>query len=89
MPPCVFVEWQSTLPIEIEMIVSGAGNEPLVHGPSVEVRTPPGMTTLYSRLTITRHPTTIYTSGLYPSDNRVSAEAQLRSMSAAATGCIW
>ncbi len=82
VPPCVFVEWQSTLPIEIEMIVSGAGHAPLVHGPSVEVRTPPGMTTpaVYSRLTITRHPSTIYTSGLYPSDHKGSAESQLRSL---------
>lgn len=82
-PPCVFVEWQSTLPIEIEMIVS-AWSDPsaLSKGPSVEVRTPPGMTTpaVYSRLTIARHPTTIYTSGLYPADPKAAPEAQLRSL---------
>lgn len=78
-PPCVFVEWQSTLPIEIEMIVAAPS---MSDGPSVEVRTPPGMTTpaAYSRLTIARHPTTIYTSGLYPADPRASPEAQLRSL---------
>ena len=81
-PPCSFVDWQSTLPIEIEMIVSAAGNAALAKGPAVEVRPPPGMTTpaVYSRLTIARHPTTIYTSGLYPADEKAPAEAQLRSL---------
>jgi enamine deaminase RidA (YjgF/YER057c/UK114 family) len=79
-PPCAFVEWSSNLPIEIEMVVSGAGNAALAQGPSVEVRTPPGMTTpqIYSRLTIARHPSTIYTSGIYPGDGRAAPEAQLR-----------
>lgn len=78
-PPCVFVEWQSTLPIEIEMIVAAPS---MSDGPSVEVRTPPGMTTptVYSRLTIARHPTTIYTSGLYPVDPKAAPDAQLRSL---------
>lgn len=82
VPPCVFVEWKSTLPIEIEMIVSAAGNPALAQGPSLEVRTPPGMTTpaIYSRLTITRHPAAIYTSGLYPDDPRAPAETHLRSL---------
>ena len=82
IPPCVMVEWQSTLPVEIEMIVSTKSNKSLAQGPVVEVRTPPGMTTptVYSRLTITRHPTTIYTSGLYPADSLASPESQLRSL---------
>jgi enamine deaminase RidA (YjgF/YER057c/UK114 family) len=82
VPPCVFVEWQSSLPIEIEMIVAAADNSALAKGPSVEVRTPPGMSTpaIYSRLTIARHPTTIYTSGLYPADASASPETQLRSL---------
>jgi len=82
-PPCAFVEWQkSSLPIEIEMIVSAAGSSALAQGPVVEVRTPPGMTTpaVYSRLTIVRHPSTIYTSGLYPADAKSPAETQLRSL---------
>lgn len=78
-PPCVFVEWTSALPIEIEMIVAAPA---MSDGPAVEVRTPPGMTTpaVYSRLTIARHPTTIYTSGLYPADPEAAPEAQLRSL---------
>ena len=89
-PPCVFVEWVSTLPIEIEMIVSAAGNAALAKGPGVEVRTPPGMTTpaLYSRLTIVRHPSTIYTSGLYPSDSKAGPEAQLRSLFSNLKQCL-
>ncbi len=81
-PPCVLVEWQSTLPIEIEMIVSAVGNAALQQGPDVEVRTPPGMTTpaVYSRLSIARHPVTIYTSGLYPADGKALPETQLRSL---------
>jgi enamine deaminase RidA (YjgF/YER057c/UK114 family) len=81
-PPCVFVEWQSGLPIEIELIVSAKSNSNLAKGTQVEVRTPPGMTTpaVYSRLTISRHPAVIYTSGLYPSDATASPESQLRSL---------
>lgn len=81
-PPCVHVEWESSLPIEIEMIVAGGDNPALKAGPSVEVRTPPGMSTpaIYSRLTIARHPQTVYTSGLYPDDPDASAEVQLRSL---------
>ena len=90
VPPLVFLEWKSTLPIEIEIIVSAAGNEALAQGPSVEVRTPPSMTTpaIYSRLTITRHPITIYTSGLYSADNQAPAEAQLRSLFAHLKQCL-
>lgn len=79
LPPRVFVEWQSSLPIEIEMIVSAPGFK---DGPRVEVRTPPGMTTpaIYSRLTIARNPVTVYTDGLYPEDPAAAPEAQLRSL---------
>jgi len=82
IPPCVHVEWHSDLPIEIEMIVTATANEALRQGPSLEVRTPPGMSApaIYSRLTIARHPDTIYTSGLYPNDSSASAEWQLRSL---------
>lgn len=82
VPPCVYVEWQSSLPIEIEMIVSTQGNADLAAGPAVEVRTPPGMTTpaVYSRLTIARHPVTVYTGGLYPADPEAPPESQLRSL---------
>jgi enamine deaminase RidA (YjgF/YER057c/UK114 family) len=82
VPPCSYVEWKSGLPIEIEMVVAATGNAALSEGPSVEVRTPPGMTTpaVYSRLTIARHPVTVYSSGLYSADNSAAPETQLRSL---------
>lgn len=79
VPTCVFVEWKSSLPIEIELIASAPV---LKEGSMVEVRTPPGMTmpAVYSRLTIARHPVTLYTSGLYPVDPKISPAEQLRSL---------
>lgn len=78
-PPSILVEWVSSLPIEIEMIVAAPS---LSDGPSVEVRTPPGMSTpaVYSRLTITRHPVTLYTDGHYPADPAATPQIQLRSL---------
>jgi enamine deaminase RidA (YjgF/YER057c/UK114 family) len=75
-PPAVFVEWSSTLPIEIEL-VAYAGDRPLASGGTVEYLTPPGMTTspVYSRVARTFSPETIYISGLYGmSENNAEAE---------------
>ena len=85
--PTAFVEWQSTLPVEIEMVVSAPG---LGTGPSLEVRTPPGMTTpaVYSRLTIVRHPTSIYIGGLYPALPTASPSIQLRSLFSRLKQCL-
>lgn len=65
VPPCVFVEWQSTLPIEIELIAAARPNpeprEPL------EFITPPGMTTspVFCRVVRINDPRTIFVSGLF------------------------
>jgi enamine deaminase RidA (YjgF/YER057c/UK114 family) len=82
LPPCCLVEWKSALPIEIELIATATEQTGQAHRRMLEVLTPPGMTTptIYSRLMIVRHPTTIYTDGLYPSDPTASGEAQLRSL---------
>lgn len=90
VPPCVYVEWRSGLPIEIEWVVAAADQPALAVGPSVEVRTPPGMTAsaVYSRLTILRHPTTLYTSGLYAERNDVGSEAQVRSVFGRLKRCL-
>lgn len=63
VPPLSFVEWQSTLPIEIELIASA----PFQSGPGVEYSTPPGMVAspIYSRVAIVNSPKTIYIAGLY------------------------
>lgn len=65
-PPLVFVEWTSTLPIEIELVAWGG---PLPKGGTADVEyiTPPGMTEspVFCRVTRVNAPETIYISGLY------------------------
>jgi enamine deaminase RidA (YjgF/YER057c/UK114 family) len=82
VPPRSVVEWTSDLPIEIELVVSAAGRPALADGPAVEVRTPPGMTAapVFSRVTIARHPVSIYIGSVSPSDPGATPETQLRSM---------
>lgn len=81
-PARAYVEWESTLPIEIEMVVSGAANPALAQGPAFEIRTPPGMThsPVYSRLGIVRHSPVIYTGSFFPSDVKAPVELQVRSL---------
>jgi enamine deaminase RidA (YjgF/YER057c/UK114 family) len=65
LPPVVLVEWESSLPIEIELVAWGG---PIEAGmPAVEYFTPPGMTTspVYSRVARTASEETIYISGLF------------------------
>lgn len=65
VPPCVFVEWQSTLPIEIELVATAwpksDSTEPL------EFITPPGMTAspVFCRVVRVNAPRTIFVSGLF------------------------
>lgn len=81
-PALTLVEWQSTLPVEIEIVASGTRNPDLASGRPLEVRTPPGMkaSPVYSRLAIVRHPRLIFTGGIVPADAAASAEAQVRSV---------
>jgi enamine deaminase RidA (YjgF/YER057c/UK114 family) len=71
VPPLVWVEWQSGLPIEIELVAAAGRGEPPAakdtRPPDVEFLTPPGMTTptIYSRVTRTPAGPTIFISGLY------------------------
>ncbi len=65
LPPVVLVEWESSLPIEIELVAWGG---PIDAGmPAVEYLTPPGMTAspVYSRVARTASLETIYVSGLF------------------------
>ncbi len=68
VPPCVFVEWQSTLPIEIELIAAARPKEG--PQPSLEFITPPGMTAspVFCRVVRVNDPRTIFVSGLYAKD---------------------
>jgi enamine deaminase RidA (YjgF/YER057c/UK114 family) len=63
VPPVAFVEWQSTLPIEIELIAWGGRDR---KGPAVEYLTPPGMTAspIYSRVARTNNTDLVYIAGL-------------------------
>lgn len=64
IPPVVFVEWQSTLPVEIELV---AQVPPLPeNAPAIEYLTPPGMTAspVYARVTRLAPGPVIYTTGL-------------------------
>ena len=80
-PPCVFVEWQSSLPIEIEMIVPDLRTAKQIHDATVagqplppreplEFITPPGMTAspVFCRVVRVNDPRTIFISGLYSRD---------------------
>jgi enamine deaminase RidA (YjgF/YER057c/UK114 family) len=61
VPPLIFVEWESNLPIEIELIAAAPEAKP-----GIEFLTPPGMTAspVYSRVTQVKSHRYIYTGGL-------------------------
>jgi enamine deaminase RidA (YjgF/YER057c/UK114 family) len=64
VPPVVFVEWDSPLPIEIELIAAGG---PARAGEPVEYITPPALraSPVFSRVARINHGPTIYASGLF------------------------
>lgn len=64
VPPLVFVEWKSSLPIEIEL-VAWAGRDRA--GVPIEYLTPPGMkaSPVYSRIARVNYGKLIYVSGLH------------------------
>lgn len=78
VPPLVFVEWSSTLPIEIELIASARGGKEKVSEP-VSYLTPPGMqaSPLFSRVARINQGKTIYIGGLYGTKSQ-SAEDQIQ-----------
>lgn len=73
VPPVAFVEWNSTLPIEIELIAWGGRD---VAGESIEYVTPPGMTTspVYSRVARINHARSIYLSSRFARSGRDAAD---------------
>lgn len=68
VPPCVFVEWQSSLPIEIELVAAGGVQAGLTE--PLEFITPPGMTAspVFCRVVRVNDPRTIFVSGLFAKD---------------------
>ena len=80
LPPLVFVEWQSsqTMPVEIELVAwSGPGGE--TPGGRLDYLTPPGMqaSAVFSRVVRYADLETIYVSGLMGTGD---GEGQIRSM---------
>lgn len=75
VPPLVFVEWSSTLPIEIELIAA-AGASKDTDSERLDYLTPSGMqaSPLYSRVTRINHGKTIYLSGLYGTNSQTAAD---------------
>jgi enamine deaminase RidA (YjgF/YER057c/UK114 family) len=64
VPPLVFVEWKSNLPIEIEMIAGAHAAK--ASAPLIEYLTPPGATAspLYARVVRVNRGDLIYTAGI-------------------------
>ena len=74
----MFVEWQSEVPIEIELIAS-AGAATGRESEAIEFLTPPGMkpSPVYAKVTRVNRGSLIYFAGLYPPPYR-DAGAQVR-----------
>ena len=78
-PPLALVEWESSLPIEIEL-VAGRGGKPDA-GPAVEYLTPPGMTAspVYCRVARMNRGPLIFTGGITAAASALeSPEAELK-----------
>jgi len=79
IPPTVWVEWESNLPIEIELVaVGGPDDTGVATGGGVEYITPPGMTAspIFSRVAYVRHPQSIYISGLYGGEGSGASQVE-------------
>ncbi len=86
VPPLVFVEWTSTLPIEIELI-AWAGQARA--GAAIEYLTSPGMqaSPVYSRVARINHGPTIYLSSLYAA-NAGDGKAEVKDIFAQMTALL-
>jgi enamine deaminase RidA (YjgF/YER057c/UK114 family) len=75
VPPLVFVEWKSSLPIEIELVAASPVAKPK-YADVVEYLTPPGMTRspIYSRVARVHSDRAIYLSGLIAAKEGDGAE---------------
>ena len=89
VPPLVFVEWISTLPIEIELVAGTAQTQPAGQGSVLEFITPPGMqaSPLFSRVVRVNHGRTIYLPGLH-APSAVEPESECREVFTALRGML-
>ncbi len=79
VPPLVFVEWDSTAPIEIELIAAANETDGNTSPDTVDYLTPPGTkaSPVYSRVVRINRGNIIYISGLYAAGS-LTPESQLR-----------
>ena len=76
-PPISLVEWKSTLPIEIEMVVMTRQRENV---PRIEYLTPPGMkaSPVFARITRINQPGQIFIGGLFGKTGMPSSAEEVR-----------
>lgn len=79
-PPIILVEWESSLPIEIELIAASpeqAGKD----APSIEYLTPPWMkgSPVFARVARLNHPSTIFISNIYGDTQNPDGVDEVRS----------
>jgi enamine deaminase RidA (YjgF/YER057c/UK114 family) len=83
-PPVSLVEWVSSTPIEIELVVAARSAN---SAPRLEFLTPPGMTAspVYARVVRVNAPQRIYVSGLYGTTETPNAAEEIRDLFAGLT----
>lgn len=81
-PPIVLVEWESSLPIEIELIAAAHLPKDNENVPSIEFITPPWMkaSPVFCRVVRVNHPATIYISGLFGTTDNPDAVEEVRDL---------
>ena len=81
-PPIILVEWQSSLPIEIELIAASPVPKEPQDAPPLEFITPPWMkaSPVFCRVVRVNHPATIFISGLYGATDSPDSVEEVRDL---------
>ena len=81
-PPIVLVEWESSLPIEIELIAASPASKEPEHAPPIEFITPPWMKSspVFCRVVRVNHPATIYISDRYGATDKPDSVKEVRDL---------
>ena len=81
-PPIVLVEWESSLPIEIELIAASPAPKETQKAEPLEFITPPWMkaSPVFCRVVRVNHPTTIYISDRYGETDKPDSAEEVRDL---------
>lgn len=81
-PPMVLVEWESSLPIEIELIAASPAPKKPQDAPPLEFITPPWMkaSPVFCRVVRVNHPATIYISDQYGETDKSDSAEEVRDL---------